>query len=128
MGAIVEHQETDNLIFANTITTKWEAFGIDPNTNSLLQLEFFYATKPWSFRSHLLKYIASADRFPKVDRLDFVAHIIRDEPKLSVEYEACRIMDDEAKLGMNVLGAKNYLEWWEKNRPNYVTNTPAAHP
>jgi len=37
-------------------------------------------------------------------------------------------MNDEAKLNRNIMAANDYLVWWEKNRPNYNTNTPTIHP
>jgi len=77
--------EENYLISKNTLTANWQGIGIDPNTNSLQQLKIFYEQNSPSFKKYLINYIATTDRFPKIDRLDFLAGVIRNDVSLSAK-------------------------------------------
>ncbi len=55
----------------------------------------------------------------KKEKLDFLASVIREDDSLRAVERACRLMDQEAKLNKNVLGAAEYIEWWGQNREHY---------
>jgi hypothetical protein len=125
---IISASEESYLISKNNLTANWQGIGIDPNTNTLQQLKIFYEQHMPSIRKYLISYIATADRFTKIERLDFVAKIIQNDVFLSAKINACYMMDEEAKLHKNIMAANEYLVWWEKNRPNYNTNASVIHP
>jgi hypothetical protein len=59
------------------------------------------------------------DRFSKWQRLQFIYEVIRDDNSLRALHAACVIMNLEAKISKNILGDKQYLEWWERNKEHY---------
>lgn len=128
VNKILSALEESYLISKNNLSANWQGIGIDPNTNSLQQLKTFYEQHPPPLKKYIIGYIATTDRFPKIDRLDFIADIIRSDVSLSARNNACFAMNEEAKLNKNIMAANEYLVWWEKNRSNYNTNAPAIHP
>lgn len=113
----------------NNLTANWKGIGIEPSTNSLQQLEFLYPFETAGAKKFLLEYIATSERFPKAERLDFVIKALQDDSSLSIKNQACEIMNDESGLGKNILGAPDYITWWKNNRLAYaITNNSVAHP
>ena len=51
------------------------------------------------------------------EKLEFLYKIITETQSFRVLYHACKLMDEEAKLGKNfVLDYELYAKWWEENR------------
>jgi hypothetical protein len=108
------------------VTAKWDVIGINPETNTLEQLINFYGRRSPAVRIFLLNYIAGADRFPKYEKLDFVAQVIEHEQSLSTVNAACEIMGDESKMSLNVMGTHDYIDWWNQNKLKYADTNAAT--
>ena len=129
VSAILDSMERNYLLAQNNLTPNWKGIGIDPDTNSLQQLEAFYGVQDQAVRKHLLDYVAKTDRYSKRDRFDFVVMVLQHDDHLSMVNQACEIMDHESKLGVNVLAANRYVVWWQENRSKSDgTNTVELHP
>ena len=99
---------------------EWKEVGIDPASGTLP--EIFNALQDKLGPLELPRTIDALwglERFPKYDRLEFLAATIRQAPTVNSLHRACMLMNAEAKLGKNVLAYHEYLDWWEKNAARY---------
>jgi len=105
----------------------WLKCGIDPSVANLKELKSVYWVLARAFKPDYLNTVLIQDRFPKGERLQFLYEVIRDETSLHALQRGCRLIDQEAKLGKNFLGASIYMEWWEKNSELYETDSQSEN-
>ena len=71
----------------------------------------------------VLKTMWKQERFPKTERIGVLYQVITKTPSLRCLHLACKLMDEEAKLNMNILAYELYAKWWEENRETYTKDT-----
>jgi hypothetical protein len=69
----------------------------------------------------LIRAFYSQARFPLDERLAMVAWFVKHHNSLLLVEASCKIMDREARLGKNFMGANDYLSWYE----NWATTNKA---
>lgn len=102
--------------------------GVDPATADFAEMKEIFDSQPMFDKPAILRAIWKQERFPKYDRLTFLRNVIAKTPSISVLSAACRAMDGEAKIHKNVIGYRNYLEWWAEHIRDYTPAGDSPHP
>jgi hypothetical protein len=97
----------------------WGNYAVDPKIEQMDNLLKIYPSLHPIVRPNFISQIWSQERFSKQKRMDFLYEIIKSDRSLRALDRACTLMNKEAKINKNILGAKEYLEWWQTNRPKY---------
>ena len=118
-NTIVEILQMVNVVLVGPEVT-WRILKIDPDKTHLDQFECLYQDSLGVFKVNILDYIWTQNKFKKIEKLDFVANVIKTDSSLRGLHKACTLMDQEAKLGLNIQEANAYLIWWEKHRKDYL--------
>lgn len=121
---IVEDFEKTDVINPYKYEIYWDKIGLDPSKASLKDfMEICKSNQLWggraTWKSTVLETVWGQERFPKVERLQFLFDIIKTTESLRVLRKACQLLDQEAKLGIAVIGYKAYIEWWEENKDSF---------
>ena len=121
---IVEEFEKTDVSDLYKYEIYWDKTGLDPIKTSLEDfMEICKSAQPWGGRftwiPTVLETVWGQERFPKAERLQFLFDVIKTTKSLRVLRKACQLLDQEAKLGINVIGYKAYIEWWEKNKDSF---------
>ena len=98
---------------------QWDKAGVDPSKADFAKYREVYQTSPRSYRLSILGTLWAQERFPKRQRLEFLAEVIRTDSSLRALHRACVLMNNEAHIDKNILGVGEYLQWWEANKQNY---------
>jgi len=101
------------------VNIPWNEYNIDPNQSSLQELQTKYKVAHPFYRPDYLSAVWSQERFSKRERLQMLADAIQSESSLWALDRACRLMNTEANINKNILGASAYLRWWEQNKARY---------
>ncbi|HEG44186.1 MAG TPA: hypothetical protein ENH94_09080 [Phycisphaerales bacterium] len=110
------------------IIVHWkEYYNLDPVSASLTEFINVFNKCEIICRPTLLKAIWEQERFPKVERLDFLQKTIATTQSLRTLNRACRLINKEAKIDKNFFSSDLYLKWWEENREKYNEN-PESQP
>ena len=91
----------------------WKKYGITVESATFEELTEVYNNIHPNFRPHVLSTIWSQERFSECKRLSFLARVIKEDQSLRALHRACILMNNYAKINMNILGADLYLKWWE---------------
>jgi hypothetical protein len=97
----------------------WGDYFLDPKRDDMETLLKIYPSIHQVFKPSYISEVWSQDRFPKQKRLDFLYDIIKSDKSLHALDTACMLMNQEAKINKNILGAREYLQWWQANRSKY---------
>ncbi len=101
----------------------WQIFNLDPTKASLDDFHNTFERMFAIFKLDVLYTVWKQERFEMPEKLEFLYKIITEAQSLRVLYWACKLMDEEAKLGKNfVLDYELYTKWWEENREKYNPN------
>jgi hypothetical protein len=118
IGNIVE--DVNPLIMVRVdVPFPWNTIGVDQAKADFGKYRELFQRSPRLYKLPLLSELCQQERFPKRQRLEFLAEVIRSDSSLRVLHRACVLMNKEAHLDMNIRGAPAYLEWWEANKKNY---------
>jgi hypothetical protein len=126
---IIQEVQTGTIVDDSAVTIHWDLYGINPDTDSLQQLEEAYSAHPNSMwvRFNLAKQIFGNSRFSELDRYDFLAKVMQSDNSLKVVQLAVNLMTPKSNIRLNFMWTDSYLQWWARNRSNF-TNTPTANP
>ncbi|MCE5273706.1 MAG: hypothetical protein LLG43_01070 [Deltaproteobacteria bacterium] len=102
------------------IPVKWSKYSLDPKTTSFVELIKIYPSLHSIYKPDFISTIWTQDRFPKLVKLDFLYTLIKAEKSLRALDRACRLMNQEAKVNKNIIGANEYMIWWEIHRTDYI--------
>jgi hypothetical protein len=102
--------------------------GVDPATADFAEMKEIFESRPMFDKAAVLRAVWNQERFPKYDRLTFLRDIIVKTPSISVLAAACRAMDGEARIHKNVIGYREYLEWWAEHIRDYTPAADLPHP
>jgi len=105
-----------------THPVKWEEYNVNPTEASLEDFTKVFGLVHPIYHPFIINSIWEQKRFPKVKKLDIIHQVITTTKSIRTLTKACKLMDEEAKLGLSVLGQRQYAEWWEKNRKSYNKN------
>ena len=95
----------------------WQKFNLDPTRASLDDLHNTFERMFPILKLDVLYTVWKQERFEMPEKLEFLYKIITETQSFRVLYHACKLMDEEAKLGKNfVLDYELYAKWWEENR------------
>jgi hypothetical protein len=97
----------------------WGNYAVDPKVDQMENLLKIYPSIHSVLRPNFISQIWSQERFPKQKRMDFLYEIIKSDGSLRALDRGCTLMNKEAKINKNILAAKEYLEWWQTNRPSF---------
>jgi ribosomal protein L40E len=71
------------------------------------------------YKPNILSRIWAQKRFPIKKRIDFLYDVIKTDGSIAALNRACMLMNEEAHINKNIMGAKSYLEWYEANKSKY---------
>jgi len=97
----------------------WGNYKVDPKKATMDELIDVFGKSPIPIQRQILSEIWAQDRFPKYERLKFLADVIETNHSLEAVARAERLMDDEAHLKKNILGCREYLTWWKDHAKGY---------
>jgi hypothetical protein len=100
----------------------WGTYRITPEKAALDELKQVYGRLRNPYKPRFITFLWGQNRLPKLERMDFLADIIQTDGSLRALEKACFLMNKEAKLNLNILGASRYLDWWRENRSKYESN------
>ena len=67
----------------------------------------------------VMETVWEAQHLSKKERIQFLIDIMINTPSLRCLDIACDLLNEESKVGLNILGWQRYVEWWEANKDNY---------
>jgi hypothetical protein len=97
-------------------------YNFDPAKASLDDFVNVYVKAFLFYQPKILQTIWGQERFTKAEKLETLYAVIATTKSLKTLRLACKLMNEEAKLGKNILAYEQYSKWWEENRKNYNTN------
>ncbi len=90
-----------------------------PSELTLIELSQLYNKTPNNFKTHLIEYIWKREDIPKVERLEFLIGVIKNDSSLTaVEYSG-RYFQTESGQKVKPLAVENFVNWWENNRDSF---------
>jgi hypothetical protein len=92
------------------------AEGTFPNKLSLKQLAESFDTNPGWVKHALINYVSSRIDIPRIERLDFMVHVMKEDKSLEAVEAAGRRFGQETSQEIKPLATDYFLEWWAKNR------------
>lgn len=113
-------QISDGIIssIASTVRERWpaksllEKLKIDPKRATLDQIKSNYVSDiHYKGRAGLVFDIGINEVISRKEKLIFLREVLLNDPSLWVADAACRVVDEEAKLGKNVYGFGLYVNW-----------------
>jgi hypothetical protein len=97
----------------------WKRYNTNPATAAISELESIYWSLPPIYKPSFLSEIWSQERFDTGTKLKFFYNVIKKEKSLRALHRACILMNKEAQINKNILGANEYLLWYETNKMKY---------
>jgi len=120
IGQIIYDLSSSGLRLSRKID--WKKYNIDID-NLKPEDAFSYINKiPQIYVLDFLEDIWKNEKFSKLDRLDFFYEVMNNAKSLRASNFACGIINYEAKINKNILGLKDYNDWWINNRSSYTIN------
>jgi hypothetical protein len=115
---IVQKLESEHaLSWTWSITERfWRDSPVKLTNATMQELIGLYSSSSAVTRMLLLRSIHGQERLPLRDRLDFIAAALNEEVSVRCAGEACQLINERAKLDLNILGCQAYLTWWSSNR------------
>lgn len=110
-------------IIVTQVGVDWKRYNLDPQKASLDEFSNVFEQVFSIFQPSVLGTIWNQARFKMSEKLEILYKVITTTQSIRVLYWACKLMDEEAKLGKNfLLDYKLYAKWWEENKENYNKN------
>lgn len=91
----------------------------DPSELTLIELSQMYNKTPNYLKTNLIEYIWKREDIPKVERLEFLIGVIKNDSSLTaVEYSG-RYFQTLSGQKVKPLAVENFVNWWENNRDSF---------
>jgi uncharacterized membrane-anchored protein YhcB (DUF1043 family) len=119
MQIITDPQVTG--IFSFNINWKRD-YNLEPDKASFSDFANVFNKVTSIHQPAVLKTMWKQARFPKNNKLDVLYQVITSTKSIRCLHLACKLMDEEAKLGMNIIVYEQYAKWWEENKESYSKN------
>ena len=107
-------------MFYSSFTVNWNN-SVDPNKLTLEQLKQSFSAlnqDPYQRRS-LLEYIWNRNDIPKVERLDFLVNVLRNDNHLMVCEYAGRYFTQGTELKIKPIALDYLINWWTDNKNKF---------
>jgi len=91
----------------------------DPSKLTLLELSQLYNTTYNYLKPNLIEYIWKREDIPKIERLDFLIDVIKNDSSLTAVEYAGRYFKSESGQKIKPLAAENFINWWKNNRDSF---------
>jgi hypothetical protein len=107
-------------MYTSNFTIPWIE-GFDPSKLSLPLLAQQYQRAPATslLKPALLEYIWKRDDIPKVDRLDFMIDVMKNDSSLTAVEYAGRHFTSGTELTIKPLAVEYLVEWWKNHRHEF---------
>ena len=92
----------------------------DPSKLMMNDLVEFYDRTFISYKPNIIKYIWERNDIPKIDRMDFLISIIKEDASLKAVERAAKYFSKESKQQYKLLATYRFVDWWEENREKYL--------
>ncbi|MDA2934935.1 hypothetical protein MYX82_11425 [Acidobacteria bacterium AH-259-D05] len=92
---------------------------VDPGKLGISELRAVYSTAPAHVRPPLIEYIWERDDLAKVERLDFLADVLRSEQSLNAVERAGRIFNSATQQKYKPLAVDPMLSWYQQHRSDF---------
>jgi hypothetical protein len=100
-------------------TIPWKP-GLDPAKLTLQELDRELHNAPPQWRPALLEVITNRNDLPKLDRIELFIEALKTDPSLTGTEYAGRSFNALTGQKFKPLAVKVILEWWAKNRQEFV--------
>src|SRR5215204_6335323 len=106
-------------IFSTDMEVPWKE-GVDPSKFSLERLTENYNSAAPVLRPGLLEYIWKREDIPKVDRMDFMMRVLKNDSSLRAMEYAGRFFVQGAGINIKPMALEYLKDWWDKHRQEVV--------
>ncbi|SRR5258707_4968222 len=107
----------DNCTWMNSMREiNYDIYKFKPETASLNDYIDLINSNAPVMKTQILKKLAAQDRFTWNEKMNLYAEIMAKPTSLMLRNEALTLMEKEAQIGENLLGAPDYLKWLESER------------
>lgn len=100
-------------------SVNWKGLGIDPKTADISMFEGIMPKLRPLHNIGVMETVWEAQHLSKKERIQFLIDIMINTPSLRCLDIACDLLNEESKVGLNILRWQRYVEWWEANKDNY---------
>ena len=104
--------------FISGLTVPWNE-GFDPSKLSLPELAQQYTNAPAQLKPAFLEYIWKRDDISKVERLDFMIKIMKQDSSLNAVEYAGRFFTSGTDQKIKPLAVEYLVEWWKNHRHEF---------
>jgi apolipoprotein N-acyltransferase len=106
-------------MYNSNFTIPWTE-AVDPSKFLLPKLIQQYNGAPVQLRPALLEYIWKREDIPKIDRLDFMIEIMKQDSSLTAVEYAGRHFTAGTKLKIKPSAVEYLVSWWNEHRQEYI--------
>lgn len=97
----------------------WQKEGIDPAKATLGDFSKVYFRNPPIFQTKIMETLWKSELVTKKDKLLFLINVLQTTPSLRCLNFACQLLNEESKMGKNLLGWQEYKKWWDTKSSAY---------
>ncbi len=98
---------------------KWKELGIDLDTADISAFERAMRQLRPIYQTTIMKTVWRAQHLSKQDRIQFLIDIMINTPSLRCLDKACRLLNEESKVGKNFISWQEYTKWWDSKKDDY---------
>ena len=91
----------------------------DPSELTIIELSQLYNIAFNHLKPNLIEYIWKREDIPKIERLDFLIEVIKNDSNLTAVEYAGRYFKNESGQKIKPLAAENFVNWWKNNRDSF---------
>ena len=100
-------------------SVNWEGLGVDPNTADISAFELTMRQLRPLHQIEVMQTVWKAQHLSKQDRIQFLIDIMINTPSLRCLDKACRLLNEESKVGLNFISWQEYTKWWNSKKDDY---------
>ena len=97
----------------------WEELGVDPDTADISAFERAMRQLRPIYQTTIMETVWKAQHLSKQDRIQFLIDIMINTPSLRCLNKACRLLNEESKVGVNFIAWQEYTKWWNSKKDDY---------
>ena len=100
-------------------SVNWKELGIDPDTADISAFERAMRQLRPIYQTTIMETVWKAQHLSKRDRVQFLIDIMINTPSLRCLNKACRLLNEESKVGKNFISWQEYTKWWDSKKDDY---------
>lgn len=97
----------------------WKELGIDPDVADISAFEGAMRQLMPIYQTKVMETVWRAQHLSKRDRVQFLIDIMVNTSSLRSLDKACRLLNEESKVGKNFLAWQEYPKWWDSRKDDY---------